>query len=115
MKLIMKLLFNGLAVFVAAQLVPGIQVKGFATALFVALVLALINTLIRPILLLFTLPINILTLGLFTFVINASLFWLTGWLVSGFEVDGFASALLGAIIVSVVSWLLNTIWKGINN
>ncbi len=111
MKLIIKLLINGLAVFMAAQLVSGIQVKGFATALLVALVLALINTLIRPILILLTLPINIMTLGLFTFVINACLFWLTGSLVPGFSVSNFASSLLGAVIVSFTSWLLNLVWK----
>jgi putative membrane protein len=112
---IIKLLLNGLAVFLAAQLIPQIEVTGFGTALLVAVVLALINTFIRPVLVFFTLPINFLTLGLFTFVINALLFWGTSALVEGFEVHGFMGALLGSIVVSLISWVLNGIWKGIRD
>ncbi|WP_258840521.1 phage holin family protein [Mechercharimyces sp. CAU 1602] len=105
-----RLLLNGLAVFLAAQLISSISITGYGTAILVAIVLGLINTFIRPILKLFALPITILTLGLFTFVINALLFWLTGALVSGFEVDGFVAALLGSIVVSVIAWILEGIW-----
>ncbi|GAA5346355.1 putative membrane protein [Planifilum fimeticola] len=115
MGLIVRLLLNGLAVFLAAQLVPGIEVKGFGTALLAALILGIVNTVIRPVLVFFTLPISFLTLGLFIFVINALLFWLVGAFVSGFEVDGFLSAFFGAIIVSVISWALNGIWKSMRN
>lgn len=115
MGLIVRLLLNGLAVFLAAQLVPGIEVKGFGTALLAALILGIVNTVIRPVLVFFTLPISFLTLGLFIFVINALLFWLVGAFVSGFEVDGFFSAFFGAIIVSIISWVLNGIWKGMRN
>ena len=107
MGLIVKLLLNGLAVFLAAQLVPGIEVKGFGTALLAALILGIVNTFIRPVLVFFTLPISFLTLGLFILVINALLFWLVGALVSGFEISGFLSAFFGAIIVSIISWVLN--------
>ncbi|MEW9032344.1 MAG: phage holin family protein [Planifilum fimeticola] len=115
MGLIVRLLLNGLAVFLAAQLVPGIEVKGFGTALLAALILGIVNTVIRPVLVFFTLPISFLTLGLFIFVINALLFWLVGAFVSGFEVDGFLSAFFGAIIVSIISWALNGIWKSMRN
>jgi putative membrane protein len=112
---IIRLLLNGLALFLAAQLVPGIEVKGFGTALLAALILGIVNTFIRPVLVFFTLPISFLTLGLFIFVINALLFWLVGSLVPGLEVDGFLSAFLGAIIVSLISWVLNGIWKGMRD
>ncbi|MGI6126261.1 MAG: phage holin family protein [Planifilum sp.] len=115
MGLIVRLLLNGLAVFLAAQLIPGIEVKGFGTALFAALILGIVNTFIRPVLVFFTLPISLLTLGLFTLVINALLFWLVGSLVTGFEVHGFLSAFFGAIIVSIISWVLNGIWQGVRN
>jgi putative membrane protein len=112
---IVRLLLNGLAVFLAAQLVPGIEVTGFGTALLAALILGIVNTFIRPVLVFFTLPISFLTLGLFILVINALLFWLVGGLVSGFEVSGFLSAFFGAIIVSIISWVLNGIWQGVRN
>src|SRR5690606_42137146 len=115
MGLIVRLLLNGLAVFLAAQLIPGIEVKGFGTALFAALILGIVNTFIRPVLVFFTLPISLLTLELFTLVINALLFWLVGSLVTGFEVHGFLSAFFGAIIVSIISWVLNGIWQGVRN
>ncbi len=115
MGLIVRLLLNGLAVFLAAQLIPGIEVKGFGTDLFAALILGIVNTFIRPVLVFFTLPISLLTLGLFTLVINALLFWLVGSLVTGFEVHGFLSAFFGAIIVSIISWVLNGIWQGVRN
>jgi len=111
MGLIIRWLLNALAVFLAAQLVPGIELKGFGTALLAALILGLVNTFIRPVLVFFTLPLSFLTLGLFIFVINALMFWLVSALIPGFEVDGFLSAFLGAIIVSIVSWALYGIWQ----
>jgi putative membrane protein len=110
---IVKWLINGLAVFLAAMWVPGIEVKGYGTALLVALVLGIVNALIRPILVILTLPLNIMTLGLFTFIINGFLFWLVGHFIQGFYVTSFLGAILGAIFVSLVSWVLNIIWKGI--
>ena len=85
---------------------PGVAVASFGAALVAALVLGLVNAVIRPILIRLTLPATILTLGLFIFVINALLFWMVSHLVEGFDVGGFWSAFFGAIVYSVISWLL---------
>ena len=92
----------------AAYLFNGIQIAGFGTALFAALALGILNALFRPVLLILTLPINILTLGLFTFVINAVLLLMTSGLIGGLVVRSFGSALLGSLIISAVSWLLSS-------
>ncbi len=100
---------NALALLALPYVVPSIQVAGLGTALLVACVLGLINTLLRPLLILLTLPVTLLTLGLFIFVINAVLFQLAGNLVSGFDVGGFSSALIGSIAYSLISWALSSI------
>ena len=100
---------NALALLALPWVLPSIQVAGFGTALLVAVVLGLINTLLRPLLILLTLPVTLLTLGLFIFVINAVLFQLAGTLVDGFQVGGFWSALFGSIAYSLISWLLSAI------
>ena len=100
---------NALALLALPYVFSSIHVESFGTALLVALVLGLINTLLRPLLVLLTLPVTLLTLGLFIFVINALLFQLTGHLVSGFDVGGFWSALFGAIAYSVISWALHAL------
>ena len=105
--LLVRWLLNALALAVVAAVVPGIHADGVAPTLIAALVLGILNAIVRPILLLLTLPINILTLGLFTFVINAVMLLLTGSLVRGFTVDGFGAALLGALVLSLASFLLN--------
>jgi putative membrane protein len=102
MSILIRFLLVVLAIFLAAYVVPGIEVAGFYTAVIVAFVLGVINLTLRPILLLLTLPINLLTLGLFTFVINALLFWFVASFVEGIEVAGFVPAFAGALIVSVV-------------
>jgi putative membrane protein len=104
--LIIRFLTVVLALFVAAHLVSGINVDSLYTASIVAILLGLLNVLVRPILVLLTLPITILTLGLFVLVLNAALFWFVGSFVDGFDVDGFVPALLGTLIVSVLSWLV---------
>ncbi len=91
-----------LAILLAAYIVPGIEVAGFYAAVIAALVLGAINLTLRPILFLLTLPINLLTLGLFTFVINALLFWFVASFIEGVEVAGFVPAFIGALIISVV-------------
>src|SRR3989338_2236103 len=101
MYLLARWLITALAVMLAAYLVPGITVSGLYTALWVALVLGIINAIIRPILLLLTLPINLLTLGLFTFVLNGLLFWFVAGFIEGVEVTGFVPAFIGALIISV--------------
>jgi putative membrane protein len=107
MSLLLRWLINALTLMMAAYLVPSIEIAGFYTALVVALVLGLINALIRPFLILITLPITILTLGLFTLVINALLFWFVASFVEGFNVGGFWSAFFGALVFSIVSSALN--------
>ena len=102
-------LMTTIAILIAAYLLPGVTVKGFVAAVVTALVLGLINTFIRPILLILTLPINILTLGLFTFVINALLIMLTTAVVPGFDVRNFWWALLFSFVLSLIKWALNAI------
>ena len=106
MRLLIRWLVNALTLLGITYYVPGIQVSSFYSALIAALVLGLVNALIRPLIILLTLPINILTLGLFTLVINAFLFWFTASIVKGFTVTSFSSAFIGALIMSVVSWLI---------
>ncbi len=109
MGIIIKWLLNGVAIVITAYLLPGVSLSGFGAALITALVLGLINTFIKPVLMLLTLPLNILTLGLLTFVINALLIMLTSALVSGFTVHGFGWALLFSLVLSIVSYILNVI------
>lgn len=107
MYLILRWVLNALVLLGVAYFVPGIQVSGFYAALISALVLGLVNAVIRPLLILLTLPVNILTLGLFTLVINAFLFWFVSTVVKGFTVAGFWPAFWGALLFSLVSWLLS--------
>ena len=106
MGFVVRLIVNAAALWVAAQLVPGIVVAGVTPLLLAALVLGLINAIVRPILLVLTLPLTLITLGLFIFVLNAFCLWLTSRIVTGFVIQTFGAALLGALVVSVVSWLL---------
>ena len=109
MRLLAVWLVNMLSLLAVAYLMPSIQVTSFAAALIAALVLGLLNTIIRPLLILLTLPATILTLGLFIFVINALLFWMVGYFVEGFVVPGFWPAFFGAIVYSLISWLLSAL------
>jgi putative membrane protein len=95
------------AILIASSLVPGIQVDSVLTAILAAGVLGLINVFIKPVLLILTLPLSILTLGVFTFFINALLLELVSYFVNGFRIDGFLSAFLGALIISVFTWFAN--------
>lgn len=97
-----------LAVLAAAYLLEGIKLSGFGAALAVAAILGILNAFLRPLLILLTLPINILSLGLFTFVINALLLKLVDVVIPGFEVQGFWTALVGALVISLVSWMLTS-------
>jgi putative membrane protein len=109
MRLLLVWLINALALIAVAYLMPGVSVSSFGAALVAALVLGLINAVVRPVLVLLTLPVTLLTLGLFIFVLNGLLFWMVGTWLEGFEVAGFWSAVLGAILFSVVSWLLSAL------
>lgn len=108
MGLLVRWLILTAAIMVASYLIQGIEVNGFFSALFAAAILGVLNVFFRPILLILTLPINILTLGFFTFVINAVLLKMASGVISGFVVHGFWSAVFGGFIISVVSWLLNS-------
>lgn len=99
------------AVLIAAYIIPGVKVSGFFSALAVALALGIMNLILRPILIFFTLPLSILTLGLFIFVINAIIILLADKLVKGFEVRGFFSALLYSIVVSLINMVLGHFFK----
>ena len=106
--LLVRWLLLTLAIILTSYLRIGIYVRSFFSAFFAAMVLGVLNALFRPILILITLPINILTLGLFTFVINAVLLLMVSGLVPGFYVYGFWAALFGSLVISLVSWLLSS-------
>jgi len=106
--IITRWLIITVAILLASQFVPGIKVDSLPTAVIAACVLGLINVFIRPVVVLLTLPLSILTLGLFYFFINAFLLKLVAYFVSGFEVASFFSAFLGSLVISVVSWLANS-------
>jgi len=96
------------SIIIASYLLEGIRVSGFFSAFFAAAALGILNALFRPILLILTLPINVLTLGLFTFIINALMLKMASGIIPGFEVYGFWTAVIGSLIISVISWLLNS-------
>ncbi|AEC21090.1 membrane protein [Pusillimonas sp. T7-7] len=107
MELILVWILNAVALLIVAYILPGITVASFGSALVAALVLGLLNTLVKPVLILLTLPITIVTLGLFLLVLNALVFWFAGTVLKGFQVNGFWWALLGAFVYSIVSGLLS--------
>ena len=109
MRLLIVWLVNAAALFALPFVFTSIHVASFTAALIAALVLGLVNTLIRPLLVLLTLPVTILTLGLFIFIINGLLFWLVGSFIQGFRVDGFWAGVFGAIVYSIISWLLSAL------
>lgn len=111
MGFIITLLINSLAVFITAYIFPNVYLKDFVTAIAVAIILGITNTLLRPILLVLTLPINIMTLGLFTFVINALIILIVSGIVPGFKVTGFIQALLFSLVLSVVNSFLHSLTK----
>ena len=102
-------LLNALALLAVAYLLPSIHVASFGAALLAALVLGLVNTLLRPLLIALTLPVTVLTLGLFLLVINGTLFWAVGHWIDGFYVASIASGVVGAILYSAVSWVLGAL------
>jgi putative membrane protein len=100
-------LIRALAIVITAYLLPGVRLTGFFPALVTALVLGLLNTFMRPILIILTLPINILTLGLFTLVINALLILATSAIVPGFQVKGLFTAILFSLVLTIINWALS--------
>jgi putative membrane protein len=109
MRFLLRLLLNGVAIVVAANVITGLHLNGYVAALIAGAVLGLVNAVIRPVLKILTFPITILTLGLFTLVINAVCFALTAAVVDGFEIDGAVPAFLGALLVTFVSWALSLV------
>ena len=110
--LFVRWLMLTVAIMAAAYLLPGIEVNGVFSAFFAAAILGILNALLRPLLLLLTLPLNILSLGLFTFVINALMLMMASGVISGFHIAGFWSAIFGSLIIGVISWLLTSMING---
>ena len=109
MGFLIRLVVNAIALIVVANIVPGIHVSGIGGAIIAALILGIVNAILRPILIVLSLPLEIVTLGLFTLVINALLFWLVGALHVGLDVAGFWPAFWGAIVMAIVSWLISLV------
>jgi putative membrane protein len=112
MRILLLWLLNALALLAVTYLLPSIQVTGIGAALIAALGLSLINTLVRPILAILTLPITVLTLGLFYLVLNGFLFWLASIFLPGFQVDGALSAIIGAFLYGLIAWVLSALVPG---
>ena len=108
MKLLASWLLNAVALLALAQLYSGVTVTGLGAALLAALVIGLLNTIVRPLLVLLTLPVTVVTLGLFLFVINALLFWAAGSMLDGFQVRGFGAALLGSLVYSLLGIIIES-------
>ncbi len=109
MRLILLWILNAVALLAVAYMMPSIRVASFGSAMLAALLLGLVNAVLRPLLLLLTLPVTLLTLGLFIFVINGLMFWLAGSMIEGFAVGGFWPAVIGSLLYSVVSWALSSL------
>ena len=109
MRLLLLWILNAVALLAVAYLLPTIEVTGFGSALLAALALGFINTLVRPVLAVLTLPITVLTLGIFYLVLNGLLFWLAGALLPGFDVAGFWAAVFGAILYGLIAWALSAL------
>lgn len=115
MRLLIKWLILTIAVLLAAYMLEGIRVSGFFSAFMAAAMLGFLNVFFRPVLILLTLPVNILTFGLFTFLINALILKMASGVIPGFEVRGFWTAVIGALLISLVNWLLNAFFGGQDN
>ena len=109
MRFILKLLVSSLAVFFGAYILDGVYIEGFPTAILVAILLGFLNAFLKPILVILTIPITLLTFGLFLLAINAGIILLADYALSGFTVDSFFTAVLYSIIVSVITWILEAI------
>lgn len=108
MKLIAKWLLSAVSLLAVAYLYSGVQIQSFSSALIAALVIGLLNAVLRPILVILTLPVTVVTLGLFLFVINALMFWAAASLLGGFHVTGFGAALIGSLIYSVLAMVIDS-------
>lgn len=109
MNMIVRFLLSGLSLYLADWLLDSIHLAGFGTALFGALILGIVNMVVRPLLVFFTLPVTFATFGLFLLIINAFSYWFASWFVPGFEITGFWGAFWGAIVTTVINALLNAV------
>jgi putative membrane protein len=109
MRFLARVVLNALAIGVAAWLVPGVQLSGPLPAVVAGILLGFVNALVKPILILLTLPFTLVTLGFFLFVVNAICFGLTAALVPGFDLSGFSAAFFGALVVTLVSWVVSAL------
>lgn len=106
---LLRVALNTLAIALASSIIPGVAVDGIVPALAAGLLLGVVNAVVRPLLVILTMPITIFTLGLFILVVNGLCFWFVAWLIDGFRVAGFWSAVLGALVVSILSWAVTTL------
>ncbi len=111
MKFISKLLISALSIGVASYLVPGINVDGFMTLIIAAFLFGILNAVIRPVLVILTLPITIVTMGLFLLIVNALVFTMVAWILPGFSISSFGAAVIGWLIVAVTSWVVTVVVK----
>ncbi|NTV97851.1 MAG: phage holin family protein [Chlorobiaceae bacterium] len=111
MRILVQWLINAIAVYATAHLLDGIHIRSFGTAILVALLLGLINAIVRPVMVFFSIPFIIVTLGLFLFVINALLLQLAASIAGGLTIDGFWWALAGSLLISVISWTISTVFN----
>ena len=110
--IVLRIAVAGLGLWIAGEIVPGVTIEGLPTLIMAAAVLGFLNAIVKPILVVLSLPFIFVTLGLFLFVLNAATFALAAWLFEGFQVAGFGSALLGSIVVSVASWAVAILIQG---
>jgi putative membrane protein len=108
---VLRVLVNALGIYLVAEILPGIEVRSALAALGAGLVLGLINAVVRPVLVVLTLPVTLVTLGLFLLVVNAVCLWLTSLVVDGFTVHGFWPAVLGALLISIISWVVGALTR----
>lgn len=115
MNIFVKWLVTAIAILIAGKVIPGVDITGPWAALWVAVFLGLFNIILRPVLIILTLPINVVTFGLFTFVINALLAWLTSTIIQGFYIEGLLAALFFSIVLSAVTYILNELIRKVKN
>jgi putative membrane protein len=113
MRIIIKWLLSAVALLLVAYIYPGVQINNFGVALIAAAIVGLLNMIVRPVLVVLTLPVTIVTLGLFLFVINALLFWAASGLLGGFQVNGFLAALIGSLIYSLLGVVIEAALGGL--
>lgn len=111
MHFLLRLLINGIVFYFLPYFIHGIHADGFGAAILAAFIFGIVNAIVRPVVLLLTLPLTVVTLGLFVVIVNALMFWLATWIAPGFKVDGFVPALIGGIIMAIVGLITNHLFK----